>query len=135
MLTTRILPLCGLVVLLAGCTNGAAQDPAPIYQAVLEHELPGQNKDKEVFLFIDGKDPAPGLLTALRQQLPKLQAGSKAPQGKATRIDLSDMKAERGRAELRGTVSNGIDGKSQRFWLAKKNGTWVVEKAEVEARS
>ena len=132
---SRVLPLYGVLVLLTGCTNGADQDPAPSYEAVLKHEFPDKNKGGEIFLFIDGKDPAPELLKKLRQQFPKLEAGSKAPQGQATRIDISEVKTEREAAELRGTVSNGIDGKSQRFWLARKNGTWVVEKTKLEAAS
>jgi hypothetical protein len=132
---SRVLSLGGVVVLLAGCSRGADQNPAAIYEAVLKHELSGQNMDGEIFLFIDGKDPAPELLERLRQQFPKLEAGSKTPQGKATRIDISETKAKRDSAELRATVSNGIDGRSQRFWLTKTKGTWVVEKTKLEAAS
>ena len=101
----------------------------------MNHEFPGKNKDEKIFLFIDGQDPAPELLELLRQQVPKLEAGSKAPQGKATCLDISEMKAGRGSAQLRCTVSNGFDGQSHRLWLTRKDGVWVVEKTKDEAIS
>jgi hypothetical protein len=131
----RVLSLCGLAALLAGCTGGAGQDAAPIYEAVLQEAFPGKDRDDAIFLFIDGKDPPAALLKTLRGQMPKLEGGSQAPQGKATRIDLSDLTTEGDSAELRGTVSNGIDGTVQRFWLIRKNNFWVIEKSKVEAES
>jgi hypothetical protein len=131
----RAFLLCGLAVLLTGCTEGGEQDPAPLYEAVLKHEFPGKGKDEVVFLFIDGKDPAPDLLKRLRQQWPNLQPGSKVPQGQATRIDLGELKTAGDSAELRVAVSNGIDGRLLRFWLSRKGGTWVVEKTKLEAQS
>ena len=37
--------------------------------------------------------------------------------------------------ELRCTISNGIDGRQKHFKLARKNGAWIVEKADVTAES
>jgi hypothetical protein len=38
-------------------------------------------------------------------------------------------------AEVRGTFSNGMDGRSNRYHLARKNGRWIVEKVEKVAVS
>lgn len=135
---SRLLTLCGFAVLLTGCsdgTGGADADAAPIYEAVLKHAFPDKNKDQTIYLFIEGKDPAPEVLKKLSPQWPKLEAGSKVPKGKVVRINISDLKTGRDSAELRGTVSNGMDGQSHRYWLIRKTGGWAVEKTKLEAES
>jgi hypothetical protein len=94
----RIILFSAFCCFLAGCTaadgdNGkASKDAHPVYEAVLKVELKEAKNGEGYYLFVDGKDPEPDLLTRLQKHWPQLQPGSKVPEGKATRINVGELR-------------------------------------------
>jgi hypothetical protein len=116
--------------------SGDPSDAVAVYGAVLQEELKGTKKGEGFYVFVDGKDPEPELLQRFQKQWPELQAGSKAPQGKANRVSMHSLKwFNRDTADVLGGSSNGIDGRQSRYRVVRKNGAWVVESARLEAQS
>jgi hypothetical protein len=135
----RTLLFIGLCILGSGCNGGPvdeAKDLAPIFETALGELLKEPSKGEGFFLFIDGKDPAPDLRDQLNKKWPKLEVGSKVPQGKADRINLSNVEwIDRNTVELRLGKSNGMDGHIQRLRLVRKDGVWTVASATTDAIS
>jgi hypothetical protein len=53
------------------------------------------------------------------------------PKGLAQRFSFGEVKwVDRDTAEVEGGFSNGMDGRANRYRLARKNGRWIVEKVE-----
>jgi hypothetical protein len=133
---SRVFLLVGLG-LTVGCGGGTSgRDTAPIYEAILQHELEDQKNGEAVYLFIDGQAPPPELLDRLRQRWPTLQAGPKATKPRARRVALDGLAwIDRDTVEVRGGLSDGVDGRANLYRVVRKNGQWVVEKVELEAIS
>jgi hypothetical protein len=133
-----LIVMAGAFLCIPGCTrNGPdVKDAGAVYEAVLKVELKDTVKGEGHFIFVDGKDPEPALLQRFQKQWPALQPGSKVPQGQANRVSIDGLQwIDAGAAELRGGSSNGMDGRVSRYRVVNKAGTWVVEKAVVEAAS
>ena len=132
----RATVLVGLCLVCVGCGPRSPREAAAVYEAVLRHEMQGFKNGEPIYVFIDGHDPTPELVGQLRQQWPTVQAGSAAPKGRALRVSFGELKwTGRNTAELQGTFSNGMDGRSSSYRLAWKNGQWEVERAELKAVS
>ena len=133
---SRFLLLVGLCLAAAGCGGTSDRDTAPIYEAVLQHELKGQKNGEEVYLFIDGQAPPPELLERLRQRWPALKAGPEAAKRRARRVAFQELKwVGRRTAEVQCSFSDGMDGRMNLYRVGKKDGQWVVEKVELKAIS
>jgi hypothetical protein len=125
----RWIGVIGCLLVGAGCQGNSSRDAMPVYQAVLRQEFQALKKDETVYLFIEGRDPAPELLARLREQWPMLKAGSKVPQGKAKRIDFGALKwIDSHTAELRFGFSDGMDGRNDHYRVTKQGEAWRVEK-------
>ena len=135
----RSLLFIALCLLAAGCNGGPVdetKDLPTVYETALGELLKEPSKGEGFFLFIDGKDPTQELLDQLHKTWPKLDVGSKVPQGKADRINLSKLKwIDRDTVELQRGRSNGMDGHIQRLRLIRKDGIWTVASTTTEAIS
>lgn len=133
----RLIIIASLCVISAGCEAPSPKDEAAVYEAVLHREVGEQAGVANVFLFVDGKDPTPEMLDQFVKKFPAPKAGSKVPaQGMATRVSLDGLEwINANTAEVSGGFSNGMDGRHSLYRVVRKQGEWVVEKAEVKAIS
>jgi hypothetical protein len=141
----RFYVIVGFCIFIAGCAGGAPdehedmekdKDMVAVFEAVLRQEVGEQKHVANVYLSIDGKDPSKAMLEKFVKKFPTLQPRSKAPQGNATQVSLSDLKwIDRNTAEVNGGFSNGMDGRHSLYRVVRKQGEWIVEKAEIKAIS
>jgi hypothetical protein len=65
-----VLFMNGLILLCSGCTSPSIQDEFAIYETVLCKQLQHEKSDAPFYLFVDGKDPVPDLLSRLQKTGP-----------------------------------------------------------------